>query len=388
MKDVDSRGILTTCIHAGKRDNDVYGAMHDPLYLTSNYRLPADGSPVDWSGIHSNIYARNGNVNQFILQDKLAAIEGAESSVVLGSGVSALAAIFLTFLATGDHIICSQVCYSAVGILLRQLLPGKFKIQVSMVDSTDAAAVQAAVRENTRLIHIETPGNPTTGISDIAAIAKIARDCGALLSVDSTFASPLYLKPLALGADLSMHSMTKYINGHGDALGGCISGSRELIDRIKEEAMVNFGGIISPFNAWLITRGLLTLPLRMRQHSENAQAVAEYLEDHPAVRFVAYPGLQSHPQHELARTQMKGFGGMLCFDLKGDSEEHINFLQKLKLIAHAVSLGDTESLMVFTESTSEKMAYYPEIFRQGYYRFSIGLEDTEDIIADLRQALS
>jgi len=387
MNDPESKGILTTCIHAGKRHNDVYGAMHDPLYLTSNYRLPADGSPVDWSGIHSNIYARNGNVNQFILQDKLAAIEGAESCVVLGSGVSALAAIFLTFLSSGDHVVCSQVCYSAVGILLRKLLPKKFKIEVSMVDSTDSEAVRAAVRENTKLIHVETPGNPTTGISDIAAIAAIAKECGAVFSVDSTFASPLYLKPLALGADLAMHSMTKYINGHGDALGGCILGSTKLIDRIKEEAMVNFGGIISPFNAWLIARGLLTLPLRMRQHTENAQAVAAFLEQHPAVRFVAYPGLKSHPQYDLASRQMSGFGGMLCFDIHGDDEEHLRFLSGLKLIAHAVSLGDTESLIVFTESGNEKMAYFPEVFHPGYYRFSIGLEDTEDIIADLKQAL-
>jgi len=362
--------------------------MHDPLYLTSNYRLPADGSPVDWSGIHSNIYARNGNVNQFILQDKLAAIEDAESCVVLGSGVSALAAIFLTFLSTGDHVICSQVCYSAVGILLRELLPKKFQIQVSMVDSTDSSAVAAAVRENTKLIHIETPGNPTTGISDIAAIAQTAKESGAILSVDSTFASPLYLKPLALGADLVMHSMTKYINGHGDALGGCILGSTALIDRIKAEAMVNFGGIISPFNAWLIARGLLTFPLRMKQHSESAQAVAEFLESHPGVRFVAYPGLNSHPQHDLASQQMTGYAGMLCFDIHGDDEAHLRFLSGLQLIAHAVSLGDTESLIVFTESSSEKMAYYPEVFRGGYYRFSIGLEDTVDIINDLEQALS
>lgn len=383
----DTQGVLTTCIHAGKRSSEVLGAMHDPIYLTSNYRLPTDGTPVDWSGIHSQIYARNGSINQFALQDKLAAVEGAESCVVLGSGVSALAAIFLTFLSSGDHVICSEVCYSAVGILFRDLLPKKFRIEASMVDTTNLAEVQAALRPNTKLIHIETPGNPTNGISDIAAIAELAHSVEALLSVDSTFASPIYQKPLQLGADLVVHSLTKYINGHGDALAGCVLGSTELIDRIKEEAMVNFGGIISPFNAWLVGRGMVTLPLRMQQHSASALKVATYLEQRAGMRFVSYPGLSSHPQHDLAARQMQGgFSGMISFDFEGDFETHIRFLDSLRLIAHAVSLGDAESLIVYMEETNEKMKYYPELFRKGFYRFSVGLEDAEDIIADLEQA--
>lgn len=387
MSNYANQGIKTCCVHAGKREGDIYGSLHDPIYMTSNYRLPTDGTPVDWSGIHTNIYARNGSVNQFSLQDKLAAIEGAEDCVVMGSGVAALSGIFLTFLKSGDHVVCSQVSYSAVGIMFRDLFPKKFNIQASMIDSTDLAAVKAAIKPNTKLIHIETPGNPTTGITDIAAVAKLAKEIGALLTVDGTFASPLLQNPLALGADLSMHSMTKYINGHGDSLGGCVLGKTALIDKIKEEAMVNIGGIISPFNAWLIGRGLTTLPLRMRQHSENGQKVAEFLEQSPAVRFVWYPGLKSHPQHELAKRQMKGgFSGMISFDVKGDDATRLKFLNALKLLSHAVSLGDAESLIVFTDSTSPKMAYYPEVFRQGFYRFSVGLEDAEDIIADLGQA--
>ncbi|MCL2498134.1 MAG: aminotransferase class I/II-fold pyridoxal phosphate-dependent enzyme [Symbiobacteriaceae bacterium] len=382
------QGIHTACVHAGKRGNDVFGAMHDPIYLTSNYRLPSDGTPVDWSGIHTNIYARNGNPNQFALQDKLAALEGADSCVVLGSGVSALAAVFLTFLSSGDHVICSKVCYSAVAILFRDLLPKKFHIQVSMVDSTYPEEVKAALQPNTKLIHIETPGNPTTGISDIEAIAAIAKESGVLLSVDSTFASPLYLKPLALGADLVLHSMTKYINGHGDALGGCILGSTNLINTLKEEAMVNFGGIISPFNAWLVNRGLITLPLRMKQHSENGMTVATFLEQHPAVRFVAYPGLTSHPQHLLAKKQMSGYSGMICFDIHGDMATHTRFLAQLQLVAHAVSLGDSESILVYTEPGNPKLPYLPELFQQGYFRFSVGLEDAADIIDDLNRSLS
>lgn len=387
MKKNDEFGILTTCVHAGKKHNDVYGAMHEPIYMTSNYELPTDGTPVDWSGIHTNIYARNGSVNQFVLQDKLAAIEGAEDCAVFGSGVAALSGIFLTFLNSGDHVVCSEVCYSAVNILFRDLLPRKYGIQVTMVDSTDLDAVAKAMKDNTKLVHIETPGNPTTGISDIEEIAKIAHKYGALLSVDSTFASPLLQKPLALGADLVMHSMTKYINGHGDSLGGCLLGSTKLIDTLKEEAMVNFGGIISPFNAWLIARGLTTLPLRMKQHCSGAMDVAEYLDNRNGVRFVDYPGLKDHPQHELAKKQMiDGYSAMISFDIEGDTKTHIKFLSSLELICHAVSLGDAESLIVYTDDTSPKLEHYPKIYEKGFYRFSIGLEDSKDIIADLEKA--
>ena len=243
----DYKGILTKCIHAGNKKNDTYDALHTPIYMTSNYRLPTDGTPVDWSGIHTNIYTRNGNVNQFVLQDKLSAVEGAEDCVVLGSGVAALSGVFLTFLDSGDHVICSKVCYSAVNILFRKLLPDKYHIEVDMVDTTDLNEVKKAIKPNTKLIHVETPGNPTTGISDIAEISKIAKGADALLSVDGTFASPLCQKPLELGADLVIHSMTKYINGHGDSLGGCVLGKTQLIDMIKEQAMVNIGGILSPF---------------------------------------------------------------------------------------------------------------------------------------------
>lgn len=380
--------LQSLCIHAGGHHGDVTSPLKDPIYMSNSYYLPTDGTPVDWSGIHTQIYARNGNQNQFSLQDKLCAIERAQACVVLGSGVAALSGAFLAVLKTGDHVICSQVCYAAVGHLMLELLPDKFEIETSFVDTTDLAAVKAAMRPNTKLIHVETPGNPTTGISDIAAIADLAHKAGALLSVDGTFASPVLQHPLELGADLLIHSMTKYINGHGDSLGGAILGKTELIDKIKEQIMVNFGGVLSPFNAWLINRGLVTLPLRMRQHCENAMAVAQFLEASPDVRFVYYPGLASHPQHQLAARQMHGgYSGMICFDIKGDREAHLRFLGALKMLCHAVSLGDGESLIVFTDADSPNMKYYPAEFQQGYYRFSIGLEDAGDIIADLSAAL-
>ena len=284
-------GIQTIAVHGGARKDDVFGAINEPIYMTSNYRIPTDGTPVDWSGTESDIYARNRNVNQMVLQNKLCALTGAEDCAVFACGVAALVGVFVPFLNTGDHAIVSKVCYSATSLLFRKYLPEKYNIKVTFADSTDTEAVRAAIRPNTRLIHMETPGNPTTEISDIQAIAGFAHSAGALLSVDSTFAGPINVFPLRLGADLEIHSMTKYINGHGDSLGGCVRGRKELLGKVKEIAMVNLGGVLSPFNAWLIARGLATLPIRMKQHSRTALAVAKFLENSPAVRFVSYPGL-------------------------------------------------------------------------------------------------
>lgn len=383
----NERSVYTTAVHGGTRKDDVFGAINEPIYMTSNYRIPTDGTPVDWSGIHSNIYCRNRNPNQMVLQDKLCALTGAEDCAVFACGVAALTGVFIPFLNSGDHAIVSEVCYSATNLLFREYLPQKYHIEVTILDTTDTEAVRAAVRPNTKLIHVETPGNPTTGISDLPAIAAIAHEAGALLSVDATFAGPICMHPLNLGADLEIHSMTKYINGHGDSLGGCVLGKTELIDKIKEIAMVNFGGILSPFNAWLVARGLSTLPLRMAQHSKVALTVAEFLEQSPAVRFVWYPGLQSHPQHDRAVKYMNGqYSGMISFDIKGSEEQHQKFLDALHLVTHAVSLGDIESLIVYYDKHSDKLPHYPEIYREGFFRFSVGLEDEKDIIADLQQA--
>ena len=339
--------LQTTAVHGGARKDDVFGAINEPIYMTSNYRIPTDGTPVDWSGIHSNIYCRNRNPNQMVLQDKLCALTGAQDCAVFASGVAALAAVFTTFLNSGDHAIVSEVCYSATNLLFREYLPKKYGIEVTLLDTTDTDAVRAAVRPNTKLIHVETPGNPTTGISDLDAIAAIAQASGALLSVDATFAGPISIFPLRHGAALEIHSMTKYINGHGDSLGGCVLGNTDLIDRLKELAMVNYGGILSPFNAWLVARGLVTAPLRMKQHSAVALAVAQYLETCPGVRFVWYPGLESHPQHDRAARLMNGqYSGMISFDIKGDEKAHQKFLDSLHLVTHAVSLGDVESVIV------------------------------------------
>lgn len=381
-------GFHTNCVHAGNAVDRETGAIRRPLTMANSYKLPEDASALNWSDTSLLVYSRNSGANQIYLQQRLAAIEGGEDAVVLASGVAALSGTFFTFLDQNAHVVCSNVSYIAVYRLLHELFPAKYGIETTLVDTSDLDAVRKAVRSNTKLIHIETPGNPTTRISDIAAIAEIAKEAGALLSVDSTFASPYLQRPLELGADLVIHSLTKYINGHGDALGGAVIGRKELIDQIRAQAMVNLGGAISPFNAWMIMRGVVTLPLRMRQHSESALKIARFLEGHPAVSFIHYPGLESHPQHELAKKQMSAYSGMIAFGLKADPDTHNRFINRLKVVTAAVSLGHDESLIVYIGPDDERNHFYPPEFADGHLRFSVGLEDAEDIIADIEQALA
>lgn len=381
-------GFLTRAVHAGNDVDKDTGAIKRPLTMGNCYELPYDPSSLNWSSAGKALYTRNGGVNQQYLQQKIAALEGTEDSVVLASGVAALSGVFFAFLKSGDHVVCSKVTYIAVYRLLTEQLKEKYGIEATLVDTADLEAVKAAIRPNTKLIHIETPGNPTIGITDIAEIAHIAHEKGILFSVDNTFASPYHQQPAELGADLTVESLTKYINGHGDALGGSVAGKKELIDKIRADAMVNLGGAISPFNAWLIMRGAVTLPLRMRQHSESALQVAKFLKSLSAVRFVAYPGLESDRGHTAAAKQMKhGFSGMIAFGLNGDADSHNRFVSHLKVITSAVSLGHDESLIVFLGPDDERQYLYPEEFHGGFFRFSVGLEDADDIINDIRQAL-
>ena len=380
-------GFNTRCVHAGNDVDRETGSIRRPLTMANSYRLPEDASRMNWSDPNQLIYTRTTSANQIYLQEKLASLEGGEDCVVLGSGVSALAGVFFTFLQQSSHVVCSNVSYIAVYRLLHEYFPEKYGIETTLVDTADLEQVRRAIRPNTKLVHIETPGNPTTRVSDIAAITEIAHGAGALLSVDSTFGSPFLQQPLTLGADLVIHSLTKYINGHGDAMGGAVIGGHGLIDQIKRQAMVNLGGVISPFNAWLIMRGVVTLPLRMRQHSESALQVARFLEAQPSVAFVAYPGLESHPQHKIAKKQMKMFSGVLAFGLTADVDTHNKFVNSLQVVVPAVSIGHDESLIVYVGPDDERNHFYPPEFAQGHLRFSVGLEDTDDIIADLRQAL-
>jgi methionine-gamma-lyase len=382
-------GFDTIAVHAGNEVSTETGAIERPLTLANSYALPYDASAMNWSTPDEDvsIYTRNGGANQKYLQQKIAAMEGGEDCVVLASGVAALSGLFFSLLKSGDHVIFSSVTYIAVYRLLNELFNNKFGVETSIIDTSDLEAVKAAIKPNTKLIHIETPGNPTLGICDIRALAKLAHENNILLSVDNTFCSPYTQRPLELGADFSVESLTKYINGHGDAMGGSITGKKEYLDVIRAQAQVNLGGTISPFNAWLIMRGAVTLPLRMQKHNDNAMKVARFLKTVKGVSFVAYPGLEDHKDHEIAKSQMhNGFGGMMSFGLNADHDTYNRFVSHLKVITSAVSLGHAGSLIVFIGEDDERQYLYPEEFHNGFLRFSVGIEDANDIINDLKQA--
>ncbi|TQL47746.1 methionine-gamma-lyase [Homoserinimonas aerilata] len=380
---------FSQAVHAGNQVDPGSRAVRTPLILANSYELPEDPSSISWSSSEHTLYTRNGGANQKLLQQKLALLDGGEDSVVLSSGVAALHAVFFTLLKSGDHVVIADQTYEASFRLFTELLPEKYGIEATFVDTSDLDAVRAAIRPTTVLLHTETIANPTTRLADIAALAEIAHSAGVLLSVDSTFTPPPLSRPLLDGADLVIHSLTKYINGHGDAMGGSVIGSAELIGRIKADAMVDVGGVISPFNAWLITRGSVTLPLRLRQHVASAQRVAEFLDAEPRIAYVFYPGLPSHPQYELAtRILPHGAGAMIAFAVDGDPDAQNRFVSNLRVVTSAVSLGHDESLIVHVGTSGPRVAHYPEQFkRYGHLRFSVGLEDADDIIDDLRAAL-
>jgi methionine-gamma-lyase len=381
--------ITTQAVHTGTDYDGETGAVRRPLHMANSYKLPDDLSQVNYSSTDLLMYARNGNPNQHWLEEKVAALHGADDAIVLASGVAALHALFWTLLKTGDRVVYPNVSYMAVYRLFHELFNIKFGVDTVMVDMTDLETVKKAITPGTRLVHIETPDNPTVGVTDIAAIAKIAHENGAILSVDNTFASPYNQRPLDLGADFVVEALTKFVNGHGDAQGGAIiSNDLETMDRIRYEAQVNVGSVISPFNAWQIFRGSVTFPLRMQRINDSTLQIAQWLEGRENVTFVAYPGLPSNPGYELAKRQMKnGYGGVISFGLATDDKTVERFCAALKVVTFAVSLGHDESLIFPQPSYDERILLYPEKFRKGFIRFSVGLEEPKDIIADLDQAL-
>jgi cystathionine beta-lyase/cystathionine gamma-synthase len=386
-----SLGFDTQAVHGGNVKDATSGAIRTPIVMANSYALPDDPSTMDWSKPQGLCYTRNSSHNQLCLERKLAAMDRGEDAVVFSTGVAALHSIFFTFLKSGDHVVVSDVTYEAVWRLFSELLPDRYGIEASFVDVSDPAAVKAAMRPNTRLVHTETIANPTTKVVDIDRIAEIAHAGNALLSVDATYTPPPMFRAIEHGADFVVHSLTKYINGHGDAMGGVVIGRSEHLHRLKLDALVDLGAAISPFNAWLIMRGSVTLPLRLPRHMSSAVRVAEFLAGDPRIAYVMFPGLKSHPQHELAIRQFGGeaFGAMMAFAVKGSPETQNRFVDSLRVITSAVSLGHDETLIVHVgregRGGSEN---YPEEFRQfGHLRLSIGLEDPNDIIADISAAL-
>lgn len=380
----------TWAVHGGNQADETTGAIRTPIVMANSYRLPSDPTALPEDDPDLLVYIRESGANQLGLQEKLARAEHGEAAAVFATGMAALHGAFFTILNHGDHVIVSDVVYMGVFNLFASLLPQKMGIEVDFVDITDLDAVRSAVRPNTRLIHTEVIANPDPKVAEIAALARIASDSGALLTVDSTFTPPPLMRPLEHGADLVIHSLTKYINGHGDAMGGAVIGSRDLIDAIKFGALHHVGGAIAPFNAWLIMRGSLTLPLRLQRHCENAQAVAEFLAADPRVAHVAYPGLRDDPHRAAASAQLSdGSGGVVSFALEGSHADRVRFVNDLRLITSAVSLGHDETLIAYEAYPPARAAGLSRPFREhGLIRLAIGLESAQDLIADLDAALT
>ncbi len=392
-------GVRTRAVHAGERPDPVTHASAPNLVMSTTFVIHDASAQFSAKAAGEDapfVYTRWANPTIRQLEEKLADIEGAEACIAFASGMAAATALFLHALKAGDRIVVSDVAYAGVAELVRETLP-KLGIQADLVDFSDLDALREAVRPGTRIVYGETPANPILKLTDIRAAAAIAHAVGALFVVDSTFASPIATRPIEIGADLVLHSLTKYIGGHGDAVGGSLAGKAEFIEKLRQDAGVHAGGILSPFNAWLILRGMATLPIRMAAHAEGAMRVARFLEGRAGVKKAIYPGLASHPQHDLARRQMENFSGMLAFQHRDGRAAAQRLADGLKVIHYAVSLGHHRSLVFYLPTdemqensfrlTPRQLERYREFAGDGIFRLSVGLEDPDDLCADLDAAL-
>ena len=402
--DIESGSILwgdrTRAVHVGEDVDPVTRASSPNLVMSSTFSPDqiAGFSALNRSDYEGYTYARVSNPTVEQLAAKVASLERAPAALCFASGMAASHALLAGRLSHGDHLVISDTNYVGTAELVRDSLP-RWGIEVSTVDSSDLAQVDAAITPQTRMVWIETPANPIMRLSDISAISTLAHQRGVRdVVVDSTFATPAATRPMELGADFVMHSLTKYIGGHGDAMGGAVVGRKADLEALNLEATVHYGGVLSPFNAWLISRGIATFPLRMRAHEEAALAVARHLEQHPAVERVLYPGLPSHPQHDLAKRQMRNFSGMMTFKTIQPGEQIAQrMIDGLQVIHYAVSLGHHRSLIywipteMLMESTfrlgPQAESRYRAFAGDGVFRFSVGIEDAEDICADLDRVL-
>jgi cystathionine beta-lyase/cystathionine gamma-synthase len=385
-------------VHAGEGPDPITGASAPNIVMSSTFVLdePAGFSAYDIPEDAPYVYSRWSNPTVRQLEDKLAALEQAPTCRCFASGMAATAAVLLSVLKTGERLVMSDANYPGTAEFAQNNL-ARLGIEVVTVNFSDLDAVEQAVTRSTSLLWGETPANPTMRITDIQAVAEVAHQTGARLAIDSTFATPMATQPISLGADYVIHSLTKYCCGHGDAMGGAVLASKENIRSIETDAQIHMGGVISPFNAWLINRGLGTLPLRMQAHEVSALAVAQFLESHPQVTKVLYPGLASHPHHELAKRQMKNFSGMLSFQVTDGADRVSRMISELQIIHYAVSLGHHRSLIcwlgtddLMTSSyhlTGDALKAYREFAGDGVFRLSVGLEDPEDLCGDLARAL-
>jgi len=377
----------TLAVHGGEPEAGYGGAVVVPVFQSSTYLVGEAGTPDQVRYIRWN-----NTPNHEVLHRRLALLEGGEDALVTASGMAAISASLLAVLQPGDHLVVQQSLYGGTFEFVWRFLP-VWGVRVSWFDPVRPETLQVALEARTRAVLVESISNPLLEIADLPAVVEIARAAGVILMVDNTFATPFFQRPLKLGADVVVHSATKYISGHGDVIAGiAVAKDRDYAGELKFGYMCEFGGVMSPFTGWLLLRGLKTLALRMREHEKNALAVARYLEQHPRVKRVYYPGLPSSPGHETAKAQMSGFGGMVSFDIDGTLAQSKQVVNSMRLFKLAVSLGDCESLVEHPFAMTHRGYTEDEIYAAGLtpsmIRLSIGLEHQDDLIADLEQALS
>jgi methionine-gamma-lyase len=388
---MNKHGFSTKVVHAGQEPDPSTGAVAVPIYETSTFAFrDAEQGARRFTGAEEGyIYTRLGNPTTRALERSLAELEEGEDARVFASGMAAINAAVLSLVNKGDHVVTTDSLYGGTAKLFFDVLP-KFGVQFAVVDLSEPRNVEGAIRENTKIIYVETPSNPTMKLANIKAISKIAKEHGIITLVDNTFMSPYFQQPLKLGADVSLHSLTKYLSGHSDVIGGAIITSKAII-ALVDSILKNTGATLGPFEAWLTLRGIKTLVVRLDRHNENALKIANFLETHPKVEKVHYPGLQSHPQHELAKKQMTGFGGVLSFELKGGLEAGRKLMNSVRLCTLAVSLGAVETLIEHPASMTHVVVPKEERLKTGItdslVRLAVGIEDADDIISDLDQAL-
>ena len=388
------KGFGTLAIHAGNFEKETFGALATPIYQSSTFYFDScEQGGKRFAGEEGGyIYTRLGNPTTTVLEEKVAALEGAEACCAVGSGIGAVTSCLWSIAAAGKHIVADKALYGCTFAYLNHGMT-RYGVEVSFIDTADLEQVKKALKPNTCCVYLETPANPNLKITDLKAVSKIAHDYNPEIMVvcDNTFATPYLQRPLELGCDAVIHSGTKYLNGHGDVIAGFVCGNKDFITTVKFFGLKDrTGAVMDPFAAFLILRGLKTMEVRMKRHCESAQAIAEYLEKHPKVEKVYYPGLKSHEGHEIAAKQMHGgYSGVIAFEVKGGMQAGIKFCNSLKLATIAVSLGDAETLIEHPASMTHS-PYSPEEraaagISDGLVRLSVGLENVEDIIADLEQ---
>ncbi len=389
----------TSAVHGGARTDHETGAVSPSIVTSATFEARFGDIGFSAAGTNEDVapyvYAREGHPNSRELEERLAVLDGGEAALAFGSGIGAISGLLLHKLDPGDHLVMSDISYAGTAEFTRSFLSRK-GVEISYVDVSDSAEIAAAVQKNTRIIYVETPCNPLLTLVDIERAAEIAHGAGAELVVDSTFATAALQRPLSLGADFVVHSLTKYYGGHGDALGGVVVGNTKSIKALEYDVGIHLGAAISPFNAWLIMRGIETLPIRMKAYTDSAHTVATFLESHDFVQSVRYLGLSSHPQHELAKRQMKMAGGMISFTVKGSQKLGSVLDDKLQYFSYAPSLGLSRSLILFCDTadlqdSTFKLAEgryesYSSWAGDGFFRLSIGLEDPEDLCTELGHA--